>query len=108
MLQPLPYFPARKGRAPPPTFPQNSMILMPMDKQNHFLGDFETINTRAPLFLCLEFNETEHRDAQWERGGVKVLKKHSKLRAIYGFLPVVEPSPVEPSKTAPNGAKAII
>jgi hypothetical protein len=76
-----------------------------MDKQNHFLGDFETLNTRAPLFLFLEFNETEHRDAQWERG-VKVLKKHSKLRAIYGFLPVVEPSPVELSKTAPNGAKA--
>ena len=76
-----------------------------MGKQNHFLGDSETPNTRAPLFIFLKFRETEHRDTQWERG-VKVLKKHSQLLSIYDFLPVGEPSSVELSKTAPNGAKA--
>ena len=43
------------------------MILMPMDKQNHFSDDFETPNTRAPLFLFLKFNESEHPDTHWER-----------------------------------------
>jgi hypothetical protein len=57
IAQNLPYFPARKGRAPPPTFPKNFQILMPMGKQNHFLGDSETPNTRAPLFIFLNLEK---------------------------------------------------
>ena len=61
-----PTFRQEKESAPPP-FPENFQIFLPMGKQNHFLGVFEMPKTRAPLFLFLEFNETEHRYTQWER-----------------------------------------
>ena len=51
---------------------------------NHFLGDSETPNTRAPLFIFLEFNETEQRNAQWERV-VKLTKNDASL-AYFAFI----------------------
>ena len=71
----------KRRRVPPPPFPKNSPILVPVDKQNHFSDDFETPNTRAPLFIFLEFNETEQRNAQWER--VVKLTKNGYLFRVF-------------------------